>query len=138
MESIVYPTDNPQLDIIFCGRSAPNPSELVSTSLMDDLLARLKQEYQYVIVDTPPVNLVVDTSIVAPKCDTTLVVVECGVTGQQELRHAINLLERSGAKILGIVLNKVDSKNNRYGKYGRGYGRYGYRKYGYGYGEKEE
>ena len=138
VESIVYPTDNPQLDIIFCGRSAPNPSELVSTSLMDDLLARLKQEYQYDIVDTPPVNLVVDTSIVAPKCDTTLFVVECGVTGQQELRHAINLLERSGAKILGIVLNKVDSKNNRYSKYGRGYGRYGYRKYGYGYGEKEK
>lgn len=142
VESVVYPTDNPQLDIIFCGRSAPNPSELVSTSLMDDLLARLKREYQYVIVDTPPVNLVVDTTIIAPKCDTTLVVVECGVTEQQDLTHAIDLLERSGAKILGVVLNKVDSKNNRYGKYGKygrryGYGRYGYKKYGYGYGNGE-
>lgn len=134
---IIYPTQNPQLELIFCGRRAPNPSELVSGSLMDELLDRLKQEYDYVIVDTPPVNLVVDTTIIAPKCDTTLVVVECGVTEQTDLTHAIDLLERSGARILGVVLNKVDSKNNRYGKYGRygkryGYGKYGYKKYGYG------
>ena len=62
---------------------------------------------------------------------------ECGVTEQTDLTHAIDLLERSGARILGVVLNKVDSKNNRYGKYGRygkryGYGKYGYKKYGYG------
>ena len=56
----------------------------------------------------------VDTTIIAPKCDTTLIVVECGVTEQQDLSHAIDLLERSGARILGVVLNKVDSKNNRY------------------------
>lgn len=142
-EKIIYPTDRTQLDIIFCGRRAPNPSELVSGIQMDKLLKRLKQEYDYVIVDTPPVNLVVDTTIIAPKCDTTLIVVECGVTEQQDLSHAIDLLERSNAKILGIVLNKVNSKNNRYGKYGKygkryGYGKYGYRKYSYGYGEEKQ
>lgn len=134
VEQIVYPTDNPQLDIIFSGKVAPNPSELVSSSLMDDLLARLRTEYQYVIVDTPPVNLVVDGCIIAPKCDRTVVVVECGVTDQRELVHAIDALERAKVKILGIVLNKVDSKNNRYGEYRKpyGYGRYGYKQYGYG------
>lgn len=142
-EDILYATDNPQLDVVFCGRCAPNPSELVSCSLMDELLARLKREYDYVIVDTPPVNLVVDTAIIAPKCDTTVIVVECGVTEQQELAHAIDLLERADARILGVVLNKVDSKNNRYGRYGKygkryGYGRYGYKKYGYGHTGGEE
>lgn len=136
-EEILYPTGNPQLDLIFCGRKAPNPSELVSCVLMDELLKRLKQTYDYVIVDTPPVNLVVDATIIAPKCDTTLIVVECGVTEQQELSHAIDALERANARILGIVLNKVNGKNNRYGKYGRyarryGYGKYGYKQYGYG------
>lgn len=136
-QEIVYPTENPQLDIIFCGRKAPNPSELVSSALMDELLGRLKRAYDYVIVDTPPVNLVVDATIIAPKCDTTMVVVECGVTEQQDLAHTIDLLERANAKILGIVLNKVDSKNNRYGKYGKygkryGYGKYGYKQYGHG------
>ena len=136
-KEIVYATGNPQLDLIFCGSKAPNPRELVSSILMDELLMQLKQVYDYVIVDTPPVNLVVDAAIIAPKCDTTLIVVECGVTEQQDLTHTIHLLERSNARILGIVLNKVDSKNNRYGKYGKygkryGYGRYGYKKYGYG------
>ena len=146
---IIYPTSNPQLDVIFCGRKAPNPSELVSSELMDELLKHLKHEYDYVVVDTPPVNLVVDTTIIAPKCDTTLFVVECGVTEQHELAHAIDQIERAKAKILGIVLNKVDSKNNRYGKYGKygkygqygkryGYGKYGFKKYGYGYGEEKQ
>lgn len=148
-EDIVYATDNPQMDLVFCGKSAPNPSELCSGNRMDALLAQLKANYDYVIVDTPPVNLVVDTAIIAPKCDAVLVVVECGVTAQRELVHTIDVLERSNAKILGVVLNKVDSRNNRYGKYGLygrygkqyGYGRYGYGKYGYGkrgYGYGEE
>lgn len=141
-EEIIYQTGNAQLDLIFCGKNAPNPSELCSDERMDVLLARLKEIYDYVIVDTPPVNLVVDTAIIAPKCDVTLVVVECGVTAQQELVHTLNVLERSNAKILGIVLNRVNSRNNRYSKYGSygkkygygkyGYGKYGYRKYGYG------
>lgn len=142
-EEITYPTENPQLDIIFCGRRAPNPSELVSSTLMDELLRQLKQGYDYVVVDTPPVNLVVDAAIIAPKCDTTLIVVECGVTEQQDLAHAIKLIERANAKILGIVLNKVNSRNNRYGKYGKygkryGYGKYGYKKYGYSYGVEKQ
>ena len=89
--------------------------------------------------------MVVDAAIIAPKCDLTLVVVECGVTAQQELTHTIDVLERSEAKILGVVLNKVNSRNNRYSKYGRygkygkkyGYGHYGYKKYG-SYGEGSE
>ncbi len=144
-EEIVYGTDNAQMDIVFSGKVAPNPSELCSNMRMDALLAGLKERYDYVIVDTPPVNMVVDAAIIAPKCDLTLVVVECGVTAQQELTHTIDVLERSEAKILGVVLNKVNSRNNRYSKYGRygkygkkyGYGHYGYKKYG-SYGEGSE
>ena len=141
LPEILYKTQTGQLDIIFAGRSAPNPSELLSGEAFPELLAQLKQRYDYVVVDMPPVNLVVDATIVAPRCDTNILVVECGTTDKREIAHAVNQLQRSGARLLGIVLNKVNGKQNRYGRegyyghYGK-YGRYGYKKYG-DYGRKK-
>lgn len=74
-EEIICGTQNPQLDILFAGRFAPNPSELLSGDLFAGLLARLKQEYDYVVVDMPPVNLVADALLVAPLCDSNVFVV---------------------------------------------------------------
>lgn len=144
LADILHKTQDPQLDIVFAGRSAPNPSELLSGSAFDDLILLLRRCYDYVVVDMPPVNLVVDAAIIAPKCDTNIFVVECGTTDKREITHAVGQLQRAGAKILGIVLNKVDGKQNRYGRtgyYGRyghygKYGKYGYKKYG-NYGEKK-
>ena len=126
---IIYQTDDPHFDLIFSGPSAPNPSELLSNELLEELLKKLKDEYDYVVVDTPPVNVVIDAALIAPKCDTTLLVVESHITNRKDALRAKMHLEYSGASILGIVLNKAPRNQGIYGKYG--YGKYGYGKYGY-------
>lgn len=139
LEEIVYHTDDKWLDIVFAGAVAPNPSELISGSLFGDLMSFGRHNYDYVILDTPPVNLVVDGLLVAKQCDGTILVVESGSTERAQAEKAKQQLQYAGIKILGAVLNKAGAEGGRYG-YGYGYGNYGY---GYGYGkhygaEKEE
>ena len=128
-QEIIYHTDDPYFDLIFSGASAPNPSELLSSDLFENLLKALKEEYDFVVVDTPPVNVVIDAALIAPKCDTTILVVESRFTNKKDAYRAKMQLEYSRAKILGIVLNKVQ-EGSGYSRYG--YGKYGYGKYGYG------
>ena len=135
LQQIIYHTDDAWFDLVFSGSSAPNPSELLSNELLEQLLKKLKEEYDFVVVDTPPVNVVIDASLIAPKCDTTLLVVESHITNRKDAYRARIQLEYSGAKILGIVLNKSPRNRGAYGKYGYGkygYGKYGYEKHGYG------
>lgn len=127
IEEIIYPTDDACFDIIFSGKYAPNPSELISGELFDTLIRHLKAKYDYVIVDTPPANLVIDAVLAAKCCDATIIVVESGCTDRREAVRLKGILENSQIKILGVVLNKISFMRNRYG-----YGRYGYKKYGYG------
>lgn len=139
LQDIIFSTDDQYLDIIFTGAIAPNPSELFSGELFKLMLNNLKECYDYVIVDTPPVNAVIDGVLIANQCDGTVLVVACGETERGGVQHAKQQLEYGGVKILGVVLNMVGGNGTRYGygygqKYGYGYGK----KYGYGYGYGEE
>lgn len=134
-EKIIYHTDDQWLDMIFTGAKAPNPSALVSGPLFQDLMQFLKSIYDYVIVDTPPLNVVIDGLLIAKQCDGTVLVVESGITERAQAEKARRQMEYAGINILGAVVNKVRMNERRYG-YGYGYGNYGYG-YGYGYGEKE-
>lgn len=125
-EELPYPTNNPNLDIIFSGAVPPNPSELLSRGRFRELVEKMRCSYDYIIVDTPPGNVVVDASLVARYCDTTVLVVEYGQTPKVEAARVKERLESYGIKILGVVINKVPKEGDRYGRYG----------YGYGYGEK--
>ena len=118
-----------EMDMVFAGAVAPNPSELISGSLFGDLMSFGRHNYEYVILDTPPVNLVVDGLLVAKQCDGTILVVESGNTERAQAEKAKQQLLYAGIKILGVVLNKAGAEGGRYG-YGYGYGHYGY---GYGY-----
>ena len=136
MNEIIYRTDDRFLDMVFTGAVAPNPSELVSGKLFSLLLDELKKRYDYVIVDTPPVNPVIDGALIAKRCDGTVLVIESGITERAQVVRAKKQLEYAGIKILGVILNKVGMSQKGYGYgYGYGYGGYGY---GYGYGEKKE
>lgn len=136
-EKIIYHTDDQWLDMIFTGAKAPNPSALVSGPLFQELMQFLKSIYDYVIVDTPPLNLVIDGLLIAKQCDGTVLVVESGITERAQAEKARRQMEYAGINILGAVVNKVRMNERRYGYgYGYGYGKYGYG-YGYGYGEKE-
>ncbi|MBR2764927.1 MAG: CpsD/CapB family tyrosine-protein kinase, partial [Blautia sp.] len=93
IREVVYKTDDPWMDIIFTGAVAPNPSELISSPLFPQLISQLRDYYDYVIVDTPPVNAVVDGLLVAKQCDGTIVVVESGVTERAQVLHAKRQME---------------------------------------------
>lgn len=125
MEEIVYHTDDKYLDMIFAGAVAPNPSELISGSLFADLMSFGRHNYDYVIVDTPPVNLVIDGLLAAKQCDGTILVVESGNTERAQAEKAKQQLQYADIKILGAVLNKAGAESGRYG-YGYGYGYGGY------------
>lgn len=141
LEEMIYHTDDPCLDMIFSGKVAPNPSELLSGERFAELIARLKELYDYVIVDTPPTNVVIDSTLVARCCDTTVIVVESGVTNRHDALRMKMQLENAGISIMGAVISKIPKPKRKYG-YGKyGYGKYGYGKYGYGkyrYGNPEE
>lgn len=140
-EEAIYPTSVADFDMVLAGKRAPNPSELLSGEMFDRLLDYLKEKYDYIILDTPPVNVVVDATVVSKRADTTVLVVKSCSTERVEAMHMKKQLEAAGIRILGVVINLYDTQKSHYGKYGYGkygYGKYGYGKYGhgkYGYGE---
>ena len=103
-------------------------------------------DFDYILIDSPPLGQVIDAAIIANVCEGAVLILESGAVSYHAAQKVKNQLERTGCRILGVVLNKVDrsskgaygSKYGRYGKYGK-YGRYGkYGKYGYGYGENKK
>ena len=118
-EKIIYHTDDPWLDMIFTGAKAPNPSALVSGPLFQEMMQFVKSVYDYVIVDTPPLNLVIDGLLIAKQCDGAVLVVESGLTERAQAEKARRQMEYAGINILGAVVNKVKLTERRYG-YGYG------------------
>ena len=99
LDGIIYETEDPFLDVIFTGAMAPNPSELFSGDLFRQMLLTLRQQYDYVIVDTPPVNAVIDGVLIANRCDGTVLVLESGVTERIQVSRAKQQLDYAGVKI---------------------------------------
>lgn len=129
-EDIIYETNYEGFSVIFAGPYSPNPAELLEEDLFHDLIQSLK-DYDYVIIDTPPMANLIDSAIVASNCDGAIIVVEQGAVSYRLEQKVKSQLDKTGCRVLGVVLNKVDlSQNGYYGKYGK-YGRYGkYDKYG--------
>lgn len=122
------------LDAIFSGDVPPNPSELLGSARMKRLMETLEQRYDYIILDTPPVDMVTDACVLAPTCSGVLFVVRAGMSERPSVQHAVEQLRYAKAKLLGFVLNEVEQERGVYG-YRRRYGYYKYHSYGYGYGE---
>ncbi len=120
---ITYQTNFPNVDIIFAGPLAPNPSELLGDPAFGELLEEKRKEYDYIFIDTPPIGSMIDAAIVAEKSDGAVLVIESEAVSYSVAQKSLAQLERSGCKILGAVLNKVDMKKDKY--YSSYYGRYG-------------
>ena len=142
LEKAIISTNIRGLDVILSGDIPPNPSELLGSPRMQRLLEGLREAYDFIILDSPPVNMVTDAVVLAPESDGVLFLVRAGHSERGAVLHAVEQLEYAKAKILGFVLNDVDMEKTHYGykkyrysryfRYGR---RYGYDKYGYnGYG----
>lgn len=125
--------------VILAGSIPPNPSELLNSARMEALLKKLRESYDYIILDTPPIGVVTDAAVLAAQTDGVLVVVRTGQSERGPVTQAVEQLEYGNARILGFVMTCVPLEDTNYGysKYRyKKYGRYGYRRYGkYGYGK---
>ena len=121
--------------VISAGQNPPNPVELLSSARMKKALARLRKDYDYVILDLPPVGEVTDAMAVANETDGMLLVVRQNYCDRLVLSEAVRQFEFISSKILGVVFNCTSEHGGNYSKgyYKRYYKRY-YRRYGYGYG----
>ena len=130
LEEAIYQTNIENLDVMFAGPYSPNPAELLEEELCGEMFRELREKYDYIIVDTPPMANLIDGAIVARDCDGAVMVIESGAISYHLEQKVKNQLEKTGCRILGVVLNKVDLHSEKYyGKYGK-YGRYGkYKKY---------
>ncbi|MCR5825201.1 MAG: CpsD/CapB family tyrosine-protein kinase [Oscillospiraceae bacterium] len=130
-------SEKKQLWTISSGKIPPNPSELLNSESMRALMSELKQSYDYILLDTPPVDVVTDAMVLAPLVDGFLFVVRAGKSDRRAVAHSLGQLEYANARVLGVVFNGSGvSGGYGYKKYGYkryGYGRYGYGRYGYGY-----
>ena len=138
-EKAILPTTVKGLDVILAGDIPPNPSELLGSPKMQHIIEELRKDYDYIFLDSPPVNMVTDAVVLAPLSDGVLFLVRANHAERGSVIHAVEQLEYAKAKILGFVLNGVDMEKTHYG-YGKyryksylRYGRYGYGRYGYGY-----
>lgn len=127
---IIQHIDQDNIDILTSGPVAPNPSEILMSSRMQEFLDTVREEYDYVLIDTPPVILVTDSAVLSSKTDGVMLVVASGQDKPELVKAAKTRLEQAGANIIGCILNKVKVTG---GKYGYGSNHYGYG-YGYGYG----
>jgi capsular exopolysaccharide synthesis family protein len=105
---------NNNLVVLTSGKIPPNPSEMLSSKTMGNLLETLKQSFDYIILDTPPVQAVTDSQILATKADGTILVVRAEKTKKDSVQNAVNLLKKVNANIIGTVLNGVDTNRNKY------------------------
>ena len=134
LPGVLQPTDLPQLSIITSGGLPPNPSELLTSHKMAQILDRLNQDYDLIVIDTPPVLTVTDAAAMAASMDGVILVAKPGVTKLSALAQTLEQLRGVGARILGVVLNDVKPSSRKYGYYYRQY----YSKYSNYYGKDTE
>jgi capsular exopolysaccharide synthesis family protein len=134
VDRVIFPTEYDNLFIIPSGVIPPNPTELFESSKMDELFQYLKNHFDVIILDTPPLGLVSDAELLAKYTEMTLFVVRQNKTFKEAIIEVINKASDSGNfQNMGIIFNGIKPNGiGRYAYYGYGYGGYGYG-YGYGY-----
>ncbi|MDD6728085.1 MAG: CpsD/CapB family tyrosine-protein kinase [Eubacteriales bacterium] len=133
----VSKTDIENLSVLTAGKIPPNPAELLSSARMDKLLQFVKEHYDCVFIDTPPINLVTDATSFVSKTTGYIIVVKSGATDIQEVKASVSSLEQIDANIVGFLLNDVAAPGKNYYTYYKSryykYGKYNYGGY-YNYG----
>ncbi|WP_047150832.1 CpsD/CapB family tyrosine-protein kinase [Aneurinibacillus tyrosinisolvens] len=123
LDEVLQSTEIPNLLVIPAGPIPPNPAELLGSKRMTSFLEQLKQQFDYIVIDTPPTVAVADSTILATQVDGCILVVNAGKTNRDLALKAKQQLENVNAPLLGVVLNNKEIKGNNY--------------YYYYYGEKQ-
>jgi exopolysaccharide transport family protein len=118
----------PNLFVLTAGTPPPNPAELLASANMRDVLAQLREEYDHIVIDTPPSLSVTDAVVLSPRADAVVLVIRSGHTTKNALRRSRDILMQVNAKVVGVLLNAVDLSSPDYyyyyeyqGKYARYY-----------------
>jgi len=143
-QQVIVPSGvNENLDLLLAGPVPPNPTELLARQSFDQVMAFLREQYDYIILDTAPVGIVSDTLQISRAADLTVYICRADYTPKSNFALLNGLAEEKKLPNPCVVINGIDMSKRkygyyygygRYGKYGRyGYGKYGYGKYGYGH-----
>lgn len=117
-------TNIENLFVVQSGSVSPNPTALLQSKNFNDMIETLRKYFDYIIVDTAPIGIVIDAAIITQKCDASILVTAMGEANKRDVQKAKQQLEQTGKPFLGVVLNKFDVQREKYGSYG-GYGNYG-------------
>lgn len=133
VEDVIVHLPELHIDVIPAGVLPANPSEVLGLPSMVDLIQKLGKQYEYVVIDSPPVSVVTDAAILSRFTDCVLLVARSNITTRQSLSASKKALEDVNARILGVILNDFDAKNRAYGRgsyysYSYKYGAYGDKK----------
>ncbi|MDQ6420687.1 CpsD/CapB family tyrosine-protein kinase [Paenibacillus sp. LHD-117] len=112
LEEAIQMSNIPNLDIVTSGTIPPNPAEMLGSNRMAATIEQLRELYDVILIDTPPLLAVTDAQIVASKCDGAILVVDQGKVKRDIGKKAIQNLQAVNARILGVVLNNVKRKAN--------------------------
>ena len=139
LRSMIQPSGiSPNLSVLPGGIIPPNPTELLARQSLEDAVEILKQDYDYIVLDTAPIGMVTDTQLIARVADASIYVCRADYTHKNDYQLINELYNNNRLPNLCTVINGLDMKKKKYGYY-YGYGKYGKyygygKKYGYGYG----
>lgn len=128
LEECLHQTQYENLHLLFAGQYPPNPVELLSGTYFSDLLHRVRERYDYVIVDAPPLGRVIDAAVISTNCDGAVLVMGQGRIRRHQAQNVVQQLRKSGCRVLGVIRNNDRKK---------GVGYYGQKRY-YGYQSRKE
>lgn len=114
---------NNNLSIIPAGKIPPNPSEMLGSNAMLAFLEEMKKSFDYIIIDTPPLQAVSDAQILSTRVDGVALVVRAGVTKKELVHSSVSIIKKVNGNIIGTILNGAENKRDKYNYY-------------YGYGEE--
>ena len=117
-------TNVENLFVIQAGAISPNPTALLQSENFSTMIDTLRKYFDYIIVDTAPIGMVIDAAIITQKCDASVLVTAAGEANRKDVQKAKDQLEQTNKPFLGVVLNKFNTSAEKYGSYGE-YGSYG-------------
>ncbi|VMH99990.1 capsular polysaccharide biosynthesis protein Cps14D [Streptococcus pneumoniae] len=117
-------TNIENLFVVQSGTVSPNPTALLQSKNFNDMIETLRKYFDYIIVDTAPIGIVIDAAMITQKCDASILVTATGEVNKRDVQKAKQQLEQTGKLFLGVVFNKLDIQVDKYGVYGF-YGNYG-------------
>lgn len=109
---------NDNLSIVPAGKIPPNPAEMLASKAMTAFLEEMKNYFDYIVLDTPPLQAVTDAQVLSTKVDGSLIVVRAGVTKKDAVHNAVSIIKKVKGNIIGTVLNVAETKNDKYYYYG--------------------